>query len=250
MPGAGAGSGHALPRLKPLDRSPDRVAAERCEKLFEGEEADAGHCAARLDVARCDLSRKKHRSRRGNLGPVAAFGDELPAKAERPAVAIDALDLDVHHAGVAADALEAFAERFHRSRVAIERAHEPGAHEPRKDPQGEMKAFQLEPGAETELAKSGVTPREEIEIRDIASREPARPDRCRVAMTAKRLPAHDGAASVVFEPWQRLTSQRITGAGSTGLGLAIVRSIVDAHGGIILAVPNSGGGLTVTVALP
>jgi len=54
----------------------------------------------------------------------------------------------------------------------------------------------------------------------------------------------------LFEPWQRLTSQRITGAGSTGLGLAIVRSIVDAHGGIILAVPNSGGGLTVTVALP
>jgi signal transduction histidine kinase len=54
----------------------------------------------------------------------------------------------------------------------------------------------------------------------------------------------------LFEPWQRLTSQRPAGAGSTGLGLAIVRSIVDAHGGTILAVPNSGGGLTVTVALP
>ncbi len=54
----------------------------------------------------------------------------------------------------------------------------------------------------------------------------------------------------LFEPWQRLASQRLAGAGSTGLGLAIVRSIVDAHGGTVLAVPNSGGGLTVTVALP
>jgi signal transduction histidine kinase len=54
----------------------------------------------------------------------------------------------------------------------------------------------------------------------------------------------------LFEPFQRLASQRLAGAGSTGLGLAIVRSIVDAHGGTVLAAPNAGGGLTVTVALP
>jgi signal transduction histidine kinase len=54
----------------------------------------------------------------------------------------------------------------------------------------------------------------------------------------------------LFEPFQRLASQRLAGARSTGLGLAIVRSIVDAHGGTVMAAPNAGGGLTVTVALP
>ncbi len=54
----------------------------------------------------------------------------------------------------------------------------------------------------------------------------------------------------LFEPFQRLAPQRLAGAGSTGLGLAIVRSIVEAHGGTVLAAPNAGGGLTVTVALP
>jgi signal transduction histidine kinase len=54
----------------------------------------------------------------------------------------------------------------------------------------------------------------------------------------------------LFEPFQRMASERVAGRASTGLGLAIVRSIVDAHGGTVTAAPNSGGGLTVTVALP
>jgi signal transduction histidine kinase len=54
----------------------------------------------------------------------------------------------------------------------------------------------------------------------------------------------------LFEPFQRLASQRTAGARSTGLGLAIVRSIVCAHGGTVLAAPNAEGGLTVTVTLP
>jgi signal transduction histidine kinase len=54
----------------------------------------------------------------------------------------------------------------------------------------------------------------------------------------------------LFEPFQRLASQRTAGDRSTGLGLAIVRSIVGAHGGKVVAAANVGGGLTVTVTLP
>ena len=54
----------------------------------------------------------------------------------------------------------------------------------------------------------------------------------------------------LFEPFQRLGSDRGNGSRSTGLGLAIVRSIVRAHGGTVTAVPNPGGGLSVTVRLP
>ncbi|GII34898.1 sensor histidine kinase [Planotetraspora mira] len=54
----------------------------------------------------------------------------------------------------------------------------------------------------------------------------------------------------LFEPFQRLKSDRTAGARSTGLGLAIVRSIVDAHDGTVAAAPNAEGGLAVTVTLP
>jgi signal transduction histidine kinase len=54
----------------------------------------------------------------------------------------------------------------------------------------------------------------------------------------------------LFEPFQRLASERTAGSRSIGLGLAIVRSIVHAHGGMVAAAPNAGGGLTVTVTLP
>ncbi|MFJ8578357.1 sensor histidine kinase [Micromonospora sp. NPDC093277] len=54
----------------------------------------------------------------------------------------------------------------------------------------------------------------------------------------------------LFEPFQRLSSDRSAGSRSVGLGLAIVRSIVRAHGGTVVAAPNAGGGLTVTVTLP
>jgi signal transduction histidine kinase len=54
----------------------------------------------------------------------------------------------------------------------------------------------------------------------------------------------------LFEPFQRLAPERAAGSRSLGLGLAIVRSIVQAHDGSVLAVPNDGGGLTVTVAIP
>ena len=54
----------------------------------------------------------------------------------------------------------------------------------------------------------------------------------------------------LFEPFRRLETTRIAGAGGAGLGLSIVRSIARAHGGDAVAVPRDGGGLTVTVTLP
>ncbi|ETK32989.1 sensor histidine kinase [Microbispora sp. ATCC PTA-5024] len=54
----------------------------------------------------------------------------------------------------------------------------------------------------------------------------------------------------LFEPFQRLASDRTASRGSAGLGLAIVRSIVRAHDGTVTAAPNAGGGLAVTVTLP
>jgi signal transduction histidine kinase len=54
----------------------------------------------------------------------------------------------------------------------------------------------------------------------------------------------------LFEPFQRLASDRTAGARSSGLGLAIVRSIVRAHRGTVEAAPIAEGGLAVTVTLP
>jgi signal transduction histidine kinase len=54
----------------------------------------------------------------------------------------------------------------------------------------------------------------------------------------------------LFEPFQRLESDRTAGARSSGLGLAIVRSIVRAHRGTVEAVPMPEGGLAVIVTLP
>ncbi|MFE9206592.1 sensor histidine kinase [Micromonospora sp. NPDC007230] len=54
----------------------------------------------------------------------------------------------------------------------------------------------------------------------------------------------------LFEPFQRLASDRTTNAGSTGLGLAIVRSIVHVHAGTVRVTPNVDGGLTVAITLP
>jgi signal transduction histidine kinase len=54
----------------------------------------------------------------------------------------------------------------------------------------------------------------------------------------------------LFEPFQRLESDRASGARSTGLGLAIVRSIVRAHEGTVETAPIADGGLEVIVTLP
>jgi two-component system OmpR family sensor kinase/two-component system sensor histidine kinase BaeS len=54
----------------------------------------------------------------------------------------------------------------------------------------------------------------------------------------------------LFERLWRGDVSRTRATGGSGLGLAIARHIVEAHGGRIWAEPTSGGGLTVTFALP
>jgi signal transduction histidine kinase len=53
----------------------------------------------------------------------------------------------------------------------------------------------------------------------------------------------------LFEPFRRLSGERLDHGGGVGLGLTIVRSIVAAHRGSVHAIANPGGGLTVHVRL-
>ncbi|MEU4696841.1 sensor histidine kinase [Nonomuraea dietziae] len=54
----------------------------------------------------------------------------------------------------------------------------------------------------------------------------------------------------LFEPFRRLSGDRVRSERGSGLGLSIVRAIVDAHGGTVTALPRPEGGLVVTVGLP
>jgi signal transduction histidine kinase len=68
-----------------------------------------------------------------------------------------------------------------------------------------------------------------------------------VANTGPEVPGE--AVPGLFEPFRRLSGERLDHGGGAGLGLTIARSIVAAHGGAIAARPNPGGGLVVEVRL-
>jgi signal transduction histidine kinase len=70
----------------------------------------------------------------------------------------------------------------------------------------------------------------------------------RVENTGPAVTAAD--AETIFEPFRRLTRDRVGSARGAGLGLSIVRAVVRAHGGTIAACPRPGGGLAITVRLP
>jgi signal transduction histidine kinase len=68
-----------------------------------------------------------------------------------------------------------------------------------------------------------------------------------VSNTGPVVPAEQVPA--LFEPFRRLTGERLDHGGGVGLGLTIARSIVAAHRGAIDAQPNPGGGLVLRVQL-
>jgi signal transduction histidine kinase len=69
-----------------------------------------------------------------------------------------------------------------------------------------------------------------------------------VENTGPQVPSYD--IETLFQPFRRLTGERLGGGRGLGLGLSIVRAVARAHGGSVHAEPRAGGGLTVTVTLP
>ena len=60
----------------------------------------------------------------------------------------------------------------------------------------------------------------------------------------------DGAHKQLFERLYRVDQARSRNRGGSGLGLAICKSLVEAHGGVIAAMPSTLGGVKVLVHLP
>jgi signal transduction histidine kinase len=69
-----------------------------------------------------------------------------------------------------------------------------------------------------------------------------------VTNTGRVVPPYELPA--LFEPFHRLTSDRLATRTGAGLGLSIVRAVARAHGGHVYAKSRAGGGLIVTVTLP
>ncbi|MFK0297139.1 sensor histidine kinase [Streptomyces sp. NPDC090442] len=69
-----------------------------------------------------------------------------------------------------------------------------------------------------------------------------------VANTGPPVPGYQTEA--LFQPFQRLQTERPGTVHGSGLGLAIVRNIAHTHGGQAQAQSRAGGGLVITVHLP
>ncbi|MGW7679545.1 ATP-binding protein [Kribbella sp. NPDC054772] len=69
-----------------------------------------------------------------------------------------------------------------------------------------------------------------------------------VTNTGPEIPPYE--VESLFKPFYRLGAERLVGGKGAGLGLSIVRSVAEAHGGNVTAVPRPGGGLEITVVLP
>jgi signal transduction histidine kinase len=69
-----------------------------------------------------------------------------------------------------------------------------------------------------------------------------------VANTGPRVPA--GALDRLFQPFQRLETDRTSRGEGLGLGLSIVQAIARTHGADIIACPQERGGMLIRVTFP
>ena len=69
-----------------------------------------------------------------------------------------------------------------------------------------------------------------------------------IANTGALIPP--GQVDRLFQPFQRLGTERVSHAHGNGLGLAIVRAIADVHGAALTANARSEGGLDIHVSFP
>ncbi|MFB6721714.1 sensor histidine kinase [Kribbella sp. NPDC056345] len=69
-----------------------------------------------------------------------------------------------------------------------------------------------------------------------------------VTNTGPEIPPYE--VDALFKPFYRLGAERLVSGKGAGLGLSIVRSVAEAHGGTVTAVPRPAGGLEITVTLP
>jgi signal transduction histidine kinase len=69
-----------------------------------------------------------------------------------------------------------------------------------------------------------------------------------VSNTGPLVPAEE--VDRLFQPFQRLGSQRLRQPSGHGLGLAIVSAIVSVHGATLTASPRPAGGLDISISFP
>jgi signal transduction histidine kinase len=69
-----------------------------------------------------------------------------------------------------------------------------------------------------------------------------------VANTGPAIPP--GAVDRLFQPFQRLATDRTSRGDGLGLGLSIAQAIAQTHGASIIACPQPGGGLRIEVTFP
>jgi signal transduction histidine kinase len=86
-----------------------------------------------------------------------------------------------------------------------------------------------------------------VTVSTAASREPGRVE---LAVTNSGPVVTPQQLDTLFQPFQRLDGSRAVDSQGVGLGLSIVRSVIQSHGGILLATPRESGGLAIRVLLP
>ncbi len=174
------------------------MARERIDEFVEREQIETGARSAVSQLVPGELAREHHRGGCRHLRPVAVRGDQSPAQAQRHAVGVDAAQVDLHHADIAAAREPALAQREQGRRVAREIAHDADTHGPRRQPQSEMHAAQFKSGAEVARAQVGMACRQHRQVRHFAAREPARADPGDM-QPAQRLPAMRARQSAVAQ---------------------------------------------------